>query len=213
MADNFRYQDSLWPKTDAKEIVFNEIVANSSVLDLGCWTGRLGEKLKKEKGCYIAGVDIDKTALRIAAGRLDFVYRVDLDFPGSVKKKIQRKFDYIVLTDVLEHLKEPEKLLKMTKRFLAKDGLLIASVPNVANWSVRLSLLIGRFDYEETGILDKTHLRFFTQKTARKMFDTSGYTIEKIKFSGTTIFPTLKAVQFVLFCRTGLLRQATPDSQ
>ena len=201
MADDLRYQDSLWPKTDAKEIVFTEIADNSSVLDLGCWTGRLGEKLKKEKGCYVAGVDIDKTALKIAAGRLDFVCAADLDFSKVLKKKIIRKFDYIVLTDVLEHLKNPEELLVTAKKFLTKDGLLIASVPNVANWSVRLPLLFGRFDYEETGILDKTHLRFFTQKTARKMFENSGYTIEKIKFSGTTIFPTLKAVQFIFFCR------------
>lgn len=197
----FRYEDILWPKTDAKEFVFEEIVRQSRVLDLGCWTGRLGEKLKKEKGCFVTGVDIDKSALKIAGKRLDFVCQADLDFPEILRKKIKEKFDYVVLTDVLEHLKNPERLLEKLKFFLNANGLLIVSIPNIANWSIRLSLLFGKFNYEETGILDKTHLRFFTRETAIKLIEESGYTIEKIKFSGTKVLPALKAVQFVFFCR------------
>lgn len=201
MDNRFRYKDIFWPKTDAKEFVFEEIAKGSRVLDLGCWTGRLGEKLKKEKGCFVAGVDIDKTALKITGKRLDFVCQADLDFPETLKRKIRGKFDYVVLTDVLEHLKNPENLLVELKRFLNTNSLLIASIPNIANWTVRLSLLLGKFDYEETGILDKTHLRFFTQRTAQKMFENSGFSVEKTFFTGTSFLPRLKAVQFVFVCR------------
>ena len=86
-------------------------------------------------------------------------------------------FDRVLLLDVLEHLRNPEQILRQSHEVLKPDGLLIVSLPNIANIHVRLMLLFGRFDYAERGIMDKTHLRFFTRKTARRMLESNGYSI------------------------------------
>jgi 2-polyprenyl-3-methyl-5-hydroxy-6-metoxy-1,4-benzoquinol methylase len=88
-----------------------------------------------------------------------------------------RRFTRAILLDVLEHLKKPETILDECHEVLASDGQLIISVPNIANIAVRLSLLFGRFNYTERGLLDKTHLRFFTRKTARRMVESRRYEI------------------------------------
>ncbi len=87
------------------------------------------------------------------------------------------RFTRAILLDVLEHLKRPETILDECHEVLDRDGQLIISMPNIANITVRLSLLFGQFNYTERGILDKTHLRFFTRKTARKMVESRGYQI------------------------------------
>lgn len=201
MNNDFRYDDIAWTKTDAKEFIYPAIRPESRVLDLGCWTGRLGDKLKKEKSCYVVGVEINKKAIALAKSRLDEVYQIDLDQPELLVKSIKQKFDFIILADVLEHLKDPEKLLVLLKQFLNKDGCLLISVPNIAYWRKRLSLLCGKFEYEKTGILDETHLRHFTKASAKEMIEKAGYQIEKIYFTGTKFLPTLKAYQFVFVCK------------
>ena len=97
-----------------------------------------------------------------------------------------KTFDKVLLMDVLEHLRVPEKLLWGCRSLLKPNGHLIVTVPNVANITVRLMLLFGRFHYTERGILDKTHVRFFTRKTARKMLKEHGYRITDQKM---TIMP------------------------
>jgi 2-polyprenyl-3-methyl-5-hydroxy-6-metoxy-1,4-benzoquinol methylase len=87
------------------------------------------------------------------------------------------RFTRAILLDVLEHLKKPETILDECHDLLERDGQLIISVPNIANIAVRISLLLGEFNYTERGILDKTHLRFFTRKTARKMVESRGYQV------------------------------------
>jgi 2-polyprenyl-3-methyl-5-hydroxy-6-metoxy-1,4-benzoquinol methylase len=88
-----------------------------------------------------------------------------------------KRFDRVLLLDVLEHLRHPEQILRQSQEVLKREGLLIVSVPNIANIYIRLTLLLGRFDYSERGLLDKTHLRFFTRKTARKLLESNGYSI------------------------------------
>jgi 2-polyprenyl-3-methyl-5-hydroxy-6-metoxy-1,4-benzoquinol methylase len=92
----------------------------------------------------------------------------------------------VLLLDVLEHLRHPEQILNDCRPFLKPNGHLIVSVPNIANISVRLMLLFGMFHYTERGILDKTHVRFFTRKTARQFLETNGYRIVSQKM---TIIP------------------------
>jgi len=86
-------------------------------------------------------------------------------------------FDSVLLLDVLEHLRDPEGLLALCRTVLMPSGSVIVSVPNVANLIVRLSLLVGRFDYADRGILDRTHLRFFTRKSARRLLQQAGFEI------------------------------------
>lgn len=199
--DNFRYKDIPWELADPKEVVFGLIKNKSKVLDLGCWAGRFGEKLRNEKGCFVYGVDINKKAIKIAQNRLDKTVVVDLNNPEILRNFLDEEdFNFITAIEVLEHLAEPGKLLQETKRYLAKNGKLIISVPNIANLSVRLNLLMGKFNYQEQGILDESHLRFFTLFTIKKLLINSGYKIEQIKYTRAKILPTIFATQFILVC-------------
>ena len=80
--------------------------------------------------------------------------------------------------DMLEHLKSPEQILQQTHAVLKREGSLIVSLPNVANLSVLFMLLFGQFNYQQRGLLDKTHLRLFTRKSARRLLEENGYSIE-----------------------------------
>ena len=147
------------------------------VIDIGCGEGYLAVELKKFGHNRITGIDVLPTASETSS--LDEYYSADLDNGiSSVIRQLQgRRFTRAILLDVLEHLKKPETLLDECRQVLERDGQLIISVPNIANIAVRLSLLFGQFNYTERGLLDKTHLRFFTRKTARKMVESRGYEI------------------------------------
>jgi 2-polyprenyl-3-methyl-5-hydroxy-6-metoxy-1,4-benzoquinol methylase len=159
--------------------------SNQTVLDLGCGDGLLAEQLR-ENGNRIAGVDALPEAAR--ADVLDQYFSADLDQGiGSVIEQLGgRRFDRVLLLDILEHLKNPERLLEQCHAVLHPEGRLIVSVPNVANITVRLSLLLGSFNYTERGILDRTHLRFFSRRTARRLLQESGFTIHEEK---STVMP------------------------
>jgi SAM-dependent methyltransferase len=135
-----------------------------------------------------------------------------------------RTFDVVVCADVLEHLEDPAAVLARVRKWLSPGGLLLVSLPNVANVAVRLSLLAGRFEYAEAGILDRTHLRFFTRRSARRLVEAAGFRIRRLRptpipaelaipllrrpplrgparafFAGTAaLWPTLFGYQFVI---------------
>ena len=156
--------------------VMRMVGSDQEVLDIGCGEGYLARELKK-LGNRISGIDVLPAASETSA--LDGYYSADLDdgIASVVKQLAGHRFTRAILLDVLEHLKRPERILEECHDLLDRDGQLIVSVPNVANISVRLSLLFGKFNYTERGILDKTHLRFFTRKTAREMINAHGYEI------------------------------------
>lgn len=199
--NSFKYKDIPWEKADPKEIIFKLIKKESKVLDMGCWAGRFGEKLKKERKCLVYGTDINKEAIGIAKKRLDLAFESDLSKPETLAPYLKGEtFDYITAIEVIEHLAEPEDLLQEIKKYLEIKGKLIISVPNIANYAARLSLLMGNFNYQEQGILDESHLRFFTLSSIKKVLDESGYKIEQIKYTRANFFPTLFATQFILVC-------------
>jgi methionine biosynthesis protein MetW len=158
------------------EVAYKLVTKGQRVLDVGCATGRLGEKLSLEKGCYVVGLEIDPPSAEIARKRCaevivgDIEELDDLPFPDGF-------FDVIVFADSLEHMRDPLEVLKKTKRLLSNEGCLIASIPNVALIITRMSLLLGRFDYADYGVLDRNHLRFFTFKTARVLLQVAGYNV------------------------------------
>jgi SAM-dependent methyltransferase len=144
----------------------------------------------------------------------------------------------VLLADVLEHLVDPIHMLEEVKSALKPDGRVVASIPNVAHWTMRLRLLAGRFDYAPTGIMDATHLRWFTRKGVQRLFDGAGYEIER--FSGAagawmdeyrwtplrflpewrrsqilagccSVAPGLFAVQHVVSARTETTRSRIPN--
>ena len=114
---------------------------------------------------------------------LEQYFSVDLDQGiGPVIEGLHgKRFDRVLLLDVLEHLHRPEVILQQCHETLRPEGRLIVSVPNIANITIRLMLLLGKFDYTERGILDKTHLRFFTRKTARRLLQENGYQVQEEK--------------------------------
>jgi 2-polyprenyl-3-methyl-5-hydroxy-6-metoxy-1,4-benzoquinol methylase len=160
------------------EIARRWVGTNLDVLDLGCGDGWFAETLVPA-GNRVVGVDALERPERIEA--FDQYVRADLAH-GLAQAEValgDRTFDAVLLHDVLEHLPVPERLLADCPRRLRPGGRLIVSVPNVANLVVRLRLLAGRFDYEERGILDRTHVRFFTRRTARRLLTDHGWTIER----------------------------------
>ena len=146
------------------------------VLDVGCGQAFFSEVLAAA-GNHVVGVDqLAEPAARTA---LEDYVRADLDAGlASVRGLLDREgFDTVLLMDVLEHLRWPEELLGECRSFLRPGGTIIVSVPNVANLTVRLALLLGRFEYTERGILDRTHVRHFTRRTVRRMVRDLGYAI------------------------------------
>jgi O-antigen biosynthesis protein len=148
------------------------------VLDLGCATGLLGEAVKAEVSASVVhGIELSEPAAREAMKRLDRVWVADLStFDWS---RVDNPFDIIIAADVLEHLPDPWTTLGELHRILAPGGQIIASIPNVRYWKVVGDLLFrGEFRYVDAGVLDRTHLRFFTRTGIARLFAESGYSIE-----------------------------------
>jgi 2-polyprenyl-3-methyl-5-hydroxy-6-metoxy-1,4-benzoquinol methylase len=160
------------------EIARRLVGTNQDVLDVGCGDGWFAETLVAS-GNRVVGIDALTTPERGAV--FTRYIRADLndglrDAVGELKGSA---FDDVLLHDVLEHLAVPERLLNDCVPWLKPRGRLIVSVPNIANIVIRLRLLLGRFDYEDRGILDRTHLRFFTRRTARRFLTDHGWEIER----------------------------------
>lgn len=146
------------------------------VLDIGCGEGFFAKNLVEQNN-QVDGIDILEQPRHKAL--LGKYIQTDLDQGlKHVQEQLEpNSYDRVLLQDILEHVRNPHKLLTDCHQLLKPQGLLLVSVPNVANITVRLSLLFGRFEYAERGILDKTHVRFFTRKSARKMLEHAGYEI------------------------------------
>ena len=180
---------------------------NAYVLDVGCHTGILGAVLKKDKSATVIGIDVDAAALQIARSRISEALLLNVEEAGWEQVLITqgwKQFDVILFGDVLEHTRDPESILMAAKKLLKPGGRIVVSIPNVAHWRVRLGLLLGNFQYTESGILDKTHLRFFTSKTGRELLNRCGYTITASDVAGydlphwlIRLLPGLLAIQLV----------------
>lgn len=149
------------------------------VLDVGCANGCLGERLKADKQCFVVGVEIDKDRANQAKNRLDAVFNFDVELLEDLVD--YAPFDAVILADSLEHLRYPVTTLIQLSKYLNADGYFLISLPNVANWIIRLRLLFGKFDYQESGILDKSHLHFFTLASAKKLVQEAGFEIVCIR--------------------------------
>jgi len=150
---------------------------NSRVLEFGCATGYMSEVLASRRGCSVVGIELVPAAAEIARRRCEKVIVGDAETLDLREALGADRFDAILFADVLEHLRDPAALLKRVQPFLAEGGSIIASIPNVAHGSVRLALLGGEFRYRELGLLDNTHLRFFTRESIHDLFEESGYLV------------------------------------
>ena len=154
------------------------IPAKSRVLEVGCATGFMAEYLTRQLACRVTGVERDPEAARIATGRCERLIVGDIEEPELIAH-CAGEYDVIAFADVLEHLGNPEAVLRALARYLAPGGRVLASIPNIAHWSIRWRLLAGRWDYQDRGILDRTHLRFFTRRSAHDLFARAGLTVTR----------------------------------
>ncbi len=184
---------------------------STMLLDVGCHAGTMGAALRDGKAVKVIGIDTDLEALKVAKTRLENAFIGSIEETGWVER-IQEKgytsFDTILFGDVLEHTRNPALILREAASILKHNGNIIVSIPNVAYWRVRLGLLLGKWDYQDEGILDRTHLRFFTRSTIRELIETAGYQIIDQDVAGYRLppwllraFPTLLGVQFVYKAR------------
>jgi SAM-dependent methyltransferase len=146
-------------------------------LDVGAADGFLSELLTA-RGWLVTALERDPVLAERARGKCREVIVADL---GAGVPKLSDPFDAIVCADVLEHLSDPLSTLTALRQSLARDGRIVVSVPNVAHLWVRLSLLLGRFDYGDRGILDRTHLRFFTYRTFLALVARAGLAVERLQ--------------------------------
>jgi len=157
------------------------------ILDVGTASGYLG-KIWNRNGHYVAGIEYDAATAEKAREHYHAFQVTDIEnyaFP------YRGEFDYIVFADVLEHLRDPAAVLRRCLPALKESGKIIISVPNVANWIIRLGLLFGKFDYMDRGILDRTHLRFFTLRSAKQL-------MSEVSCEVLDVIPTPLPVQIVL---------------
>jgi SAM-dependent methyltransferase len=136
-----------------------------TILDVGTADGYLGAMLKK-RGHHAIGVEQDAFRAETASVHYERFHVADIE---TFEFPYRDQFDVIVFADVLEHLRDPAFVLKRALPCLKANGEIIISLPNVANFVIRISVLFGRFDYRDRGILDRTHLRFFTLSTIRRL--------------------------------------------
>lgn len=146
----------------------------NNVLEIGCASGKTGERLKKIFNIQnYVGIEFDVKASRLAENNIDKVFCGNFEkiIEENKTEGLKKKYDMILFLDVLEHLYDPWKALITIKDWLAPDGFLVCSIPNAGNIHVIKKLLTDKFEYESRGLLDITHIRFFTFHTIKKMLD------------------------------------------
>lgn len=202
--DYFKKDGLLSPSCDPHSphtIIPSLIKKATTILDIGCNAGYLASAMK-EKYCVTDGIDVNEEALHIAKRYCRQTYQRNLYDPHLNIPAFH--YDYIVMSDILEHLPRPDLLLQDISQYLKSNGHIIVSIPNIARIELRLKHLIGRFDYAP-GIMSFDHLRFFTLRTALQLFTQSGYDIVQVIPTGLghrlSIFSTLLAFQFIIIAK------------
>jgi SAM-dependent methyltransferase len=163
------------------------------VLDVGCGFATTSERLQR-LGNDVTGVEESPVACDVARKRVGRIVQADLQTADLGEER----FDAIIFADVLEHLPWPVGVLQRYLQWLAPGGSVIISLPNVGLWSVRLAHLAGRWDYAETGVLDRTHLRFFTGRTARWMIGQAGLEVASTTWNPGIVRPFVPIAKKVL---------------
>lgn len=169
-----RYDDS---PGSTHNLVVGLVERGSRVLEFGCATGYMSQVLRDRLDATVVGVELQAEAAEEASVHCKRVVVGDVEELDLEAELGGERFDTILFADVLEHLRNPAAVLRRVRPFVAKGGAVVASIPNVAHASVRLALLAGSFRYREQGLLDQSHLRFFTREGVQDLFEGSGYLI------------------------------------
>jgi len=172
----YHAEPGVTPMSIEKQAVLDRVPAGARVLEVGAHTGYFSACLR-ERGCTVTALEVDPHAAAHAATYAHRVVVGDVE-DAAVRAELDGPYDDILFMHVLEHLVDPWAVLRAMRGDLTLRGRAIVLLPNVACWRVRKALFLGgAFEYEDTGILDRTHLRFFTLDSARALLETSGYAI------------------------------------
>lgn len=165
--------------TNSLSLIINQIKRGSTVLEFGPANGRMTKYLKEALDCRVYLVEIDEAAGKEALQYGEELVVDDIETYSWYERYENLRFDYITFADVLEHLRDPEQVLMRAKSLLKQDGSVLLSVPNLAHNSVIISLLNHEFEYNKTGLLDNTHIHFFTKNSLENAMNRTGLTVVK----------------------------------
>ncbi len=190
MLDPLRYDGHVDAPQEVARMLAELVPMGSRVLDVGCGTGSVSRIIADTRGAQIIGIEPD--SCRAAAARARGLEVHEQLFTAAILQEL-KPFDVIVFADVLEHVADPSSFLQLAHRALLPGGRVIASVPNVAHWSVRVDLLRGRFDYQPFGIRDATHLRWFTAESVKELFESNSLRVVSLRHTAGVTLPEYEA--------------------
>lgn len=177
-----KYDFELDMKTaNSNSTILNAIKPGSTVLETGCAHGRMTKYLKEQLNCVVDIAEIDEESGTVASQWAEFAF---LGEEGNIEDsefwgKVRPNYDYIIFADVLEHLVNPEKVLLAAKKATNAESSIWVSIPNIAYNGIIIDLINDQFTYRDTGLMDNTHLRWFTMNSLEKMVKKCGYKIVK----------------------------------
>src|SRR3989338_3372533 len=207
-SEYYNQKKNSYQLSGGRERILDKLIPDNTktVLDIGCGSGDLA-RILQAKDKIVSGVDISPIALNMARPYLNDLFCFDIQLNEWPAELMEQKFDLIVASEVIEHIFQPSSFLEKAKSLIGKGGCLVITTPNFLFWKNRFKMLFGKFRYEQKGLLDFGHIRFFTLKTAREIFDKTDFIIQqeqhfypnfykrKLNFIGR-IFPGLFAYQF-----------------
>ena len=169
--------------SEAHEKLLAAVPPGATVLEVGCASGYFTQALLEGGAAAVDGIEVDADDARQAEPHLRKLIVDSVESPAVTDELDDEAYDAIVCGDVLEHLRDPGAVVRTLVPKLRRGGVFVVSIPNVAHHSVRFGLLVGRFEYEELGLLDKTHLRFFTRRSVRELLRDAGLEIVREDFT------------------------------
>jgi 2-polyprenyl-3-methyl-5-hydroxy-6-metoxy-1,4-benzoquinol methylase len=176
------------------EVVFSFVPTSAKrILDVGCGTGMLGARLRSVRERTVIGITYSHTEAERARSRLSDVVCADIN---NLDIASLGKFDCVVLSHILEHLYAPEALLEQLKSSLTQDAVIVVALPNVLWYRQRIQFMLGKWRYQDWGVLDRTHFRFFDRKSARALVENAGFEIMQMRDDGP--FPLTRPVRKLL---------------
>lgn len=201
MADLNRHQRAdFYGESPRRELMPFVPAGARSWLDVGCGAAATSLAIQAQGVPLVHGVELNPAAAAVARTRLPEVFEVDLEREADWRPP--QRYDVVSFFDVLEHLQDPWTMLRRSRDWLNPGGHVLASLPNLRYWPVLKDLVFGKaFRYADTGVTDRTHLRFFTQSGMHELLQASGYDVLKVQGINRTT-PFWKArVAFALFPR------------
>jgi len=195
--DPLRYDGQILDQDEVTGIFASLIAPGEHVLDVGCGTGSVSKILADTCHAAIVGVEPDPAR---AARAISRGLKVHVGYLTPELVQLEGPFDVVLFADVLEHLPDPHAMLLAARGALRPGGSVVVSVPNVAHWSVRVDILRGRFIYKPSGIMDATHLRWFTANSLKSLVTSAGFEVTHYRAAaGTTLNDNLVRWPFCWF--------------